>query len=90
MRAKLLDSVAERDSLHTALVAAQTLADRLQSETVLAIQTAAYKHAKKEEEPEEPERKLPSSPEVSGPVNWWELPSDTPTSLSDISLALSC
>jgi E3 ubiquitin-protein ligase BRE1 len=81
MRVKLRDSVAEKESLHTALVAAQTRADRLQSETVLAMQARAavrkreaeqqkgeQQQEPKEEESssEEPQRKLPSSPEVSG------------------------
>jgi E3 ubiquitin-protein ligase BRE1 len=74
MRVKLRDSVAENETLHTALVAAQTQADRLQSSTVLAMQARAAVHEQKpkEEEIEEPQQKLPSPPEVSGLVNWWE------------------
>jgi hypothetical protein len=80
MRVKLRDSVADNENLHSALVAAQGRADRLQSETVLAMQArAARKHSEvKEEEmaedvpePEE-EESLPSPREVSGLVNWWE------------------
>jgi len=73
MRVQLRDSVAERESLQSALAFAEIRADRLQSKTVLEMQArAVVKSEPKEETSEELQRKLPSPPEVSGSVNWWE------------------
>jgi hypothetical protein len=73
MRVQLRDSAAERETLQIQLVAAENRASRLQSKTVLAMHTrAVVKEEPKPEEIEELQRKTPSSPAVSGPVNWWE------------------
>jgi E3 ubiquitin-protein ligase BRE1 len=73
MRAKLEDSEAQKEKFYTDLIAAEIRADRLRSETVLAMQArvAVEKQEPKTDEIEEPQRK-PSSPAVSGWVNWWE------------------
>lgn len=74
MRVKLRDSELQKEKYHAELVAAETRAARLQSGTVLAMQArvAVDKREPPAEVIEEPERQLPSSPVVSGPVNWWE------------------
>jgi E3 ubiquitin-protein ligase BRE1 len=73
MRVKLEDSEVQRDKYHTALVATENRLDRLGSGTVLKMQSrgAMPEQEPKEEVIEEPQRK-PSSPAVSGSVNWWE------------------
>lgn len=82
MRTKLKDSESEKEKYHNALLAAETRADRLQSGTVSALQVRKQdkqEPPEEKEKTEEPERKLSSSPAVSGLVNqlnWWELFSD--------------
>jgi E3 ubiquitin-protein ligase BRE1 len=68
MRAKLRDSESQRDKLHDALVAAEMRADRSQSAIVVKMHSRAATgdDGMKEEKIEEPERKLSSSPAVSG------------------------
>lgn len=73
MRVKLEDSEVRRDNYYATLVATENRFHRLQSGTVLKMQSreATHKQETKEEVLEEPQRK-PSSPAVSGSVNWWE------------------
>jgi len=73
MRVRLEDSEVQRDKYHEILVTAENRLDRLQSGTVLKMQSrgAMNEHEPKVEVIEEPQRK-PSSPAVSGSVNWWE------------------
>ncbi len=60
----------EKDKYHEQLVAAEKRIDRLQSKTVAALNphSAGVKEEVKDESP----RDTPSSPVVSGSVNWWE------------------
>jgi hypothetical protein len=73
MRVKLEDLETQRDKYLETLVATENRLDRLRSGTVLKMQSRGVLHEKepKEEVIEEPQRK-PSSPEVSGSVDWWE------------------
>jgi hypothetical protein len=70
---QLQDSESQKERYHAALVATENRLDRLRSGTVQAIQPSltVEKQELKEEASEEPQRK-PSSPSVSGSVNWWE------------------
>jgi E3 ubiquitin-protein ligase BRE1 len=73
MRVRLEDSEVQRDKYHAALVATENRLDRLRSGTVLKMQSRGPtdEQEPKEEAIEEPQRK-PSSPAVSGSVDWWE------------------
>jgi hypothetical protein len=73
MRVKLEDVETQRDKYLATLVATENRLDRLRSGTVLKMQSRGATHEKelKEEVIEEPQQK-PSSPEVSGSVDWWE------------------
>lgn len=73
IRAQLQESESQKEQYHIALIATENRLDRIRSGTVQAIQSsvAVDKQEPKEEALEEPQRK-PSSPSVSGSVNWWE------------------
>ncbi|KAF9469928.1 BRE1 E3 ubiquitin ligase-domain-containing protein [Collybia nuda] len=73
IRAQLQESEAQKELFHTALITAENRLDRLRSGTVQAIQSSTLvdKQEPKEDTLEEPQRK-PSSPSVSGSVNWWD------------------
>lgn len=75
VRKKLHETESQNQRYHADLVAAETRADRLRSNTVLAMQARASEDKKEsraedveESKPEAP----PPSPPVSGLVNWWE------------------
>lgn len=73
MRVKLEDSEVQRDKYHTSLVASENRLDRLRSGTVLKIQSRGAMHEQEpKEEMIEEQQRQPSSPAVSGSVDWWD------------------
>lgn len=70
LHAKLHDTESQKEKYHERLVAAEKRVDRLQSKTVAAMNP--HKPAAKAEVRDESPQETPSSPTVSGSVNWWE------------------
>lgn len=100
MRSQLSETALHKDQYLFDLVAAESRMDRLQSK---ALPTTTYHSPKVDveqdqedatevikEEEEEVKREKPSSPSVSGLVNWWEfIPCLISCPSSDFSLARS-
>lgn len=80
MRSQLKDAQVQKERYREGLVAAEKRIDRLQSKTLAALQPQQQSQEPEKKpsgEPaavakEETPRESPSSPVVSGPVNWWE------------------
>ena len=77
VRSQLKDAQTQKERYRDGLVSAEKRIDRLQSKTLATLQPQTQEPEVKSVEPEVKDesprpRETPSSPVVSGPVNWWE------------------
>ena len=70
LHTKLRNVEASKDKYHERLIVAEKRMDRLKSKTLAAME--AHEKPTKAEVKDESPRSSPSSPTVSGSVNWWE------------------